>query len=144
MSEVENVDKVFSGSIPQLYDTHLVPLIFEPYANDLAARVAALAPAAVLEIAAGTGVVTRAVAPVLGRDCRYTVTDLNQPMLDHAAARQPADDRITWRQADALALPFDDGRIGCPLPGAAASIGTAWPPWASASYLAVPPLTTLP
>jgi ubiquinone/menaquinone biosynthesis C-methylase UbiE len=79
MSEVENVDKVFSGSIPQLYDTHLVPLIFEPYANDLAARVAALAPASVLEIAAGTGVVTRAVAPVLGRDCRYTVTDLNQP-----------------------------------------------------------------
>ena len=101
-------DKLFAGSIPELYDNYLVPLIFEAYASDLADRAAALAPKAVLETAAGTGVVTRALAFRLASDARYTVTDLNQPMLDHAAIKQGEDSRITWRQADALDLPFDD------------------------------------
>lgn len=101
-------DKLFSGSIPENYDRYMVPLIFEPYAEDMAQRVAALSPHAVLEIAAGSGVVTRALAPRLAPDASYTVTDLNQPMIDYAASRQPHDTRITWRQADALALPFDN------------------------------------
>ena len=101
-------DKVFAGSIPEFYDSYLVPLIFAGFAEDLARRVAAHSPAAVLETAAGTGVVTRALAAKLGPDARYMVTDLNQPMLDHAAARQGADARIAWQQADALGLPFDD------------------------------------
>jgi ubiquinone/menaquinone biosynthesis C-methylase UbiE len=101
-------DKVFAGSIPENYDRYMVPLIFEPYAADLARRAASLAPSAVLEIAAGTGVVTRALAPKLSADARYIVTDLNQPMLDYAASRQPPDGRITWRQADAMALPFEN------------------------------------
>ena len=61
-----------------------------------------------LETAAGSGVVTRALAPILSPDARYVVTDLNQPMLDYAAARQGRDDRISWRKADAQALPFED------------------------------------
>ena len=101
-------DKVFAGSIPENYDRYMVPLIFEPFAADLARRAASLSPAAVLEIAAGTGVVTRALAPKLSSSTRYVVTDLNQPMLDYAASRQGPDRRITWRQADALALPFDN------------------------------------
>jgi len=101
-------DKVFAGSIPELYDIYLVPLIFEVYANDLAERAATLAPKTVLETAAGSGVVTRALASRLASDARYMVTDLNQPMLDHAANQQGPDDRITWRQADALDLPFED------------------------------------
>ncbi len=101
-------DKVFAGSIPELYDTYLVPLIFEGFANDLAERVAALAPKTVLETAAGSGVVTRALACRLASGASYTVTDLNQPMLDHAANKQGPDNRITWRQADALDLHFDD------------------------------------
>ena len=101
-------DKLFAGSIPKFYDTLMVPLIFEAYAADMAKRVAALSPGAVLETAAGSGVVTRALAPKLGADARYVVTDLNQPMLDYAASRQGADSRIEWRQADALHLPFDD------------------------------------
>ncbi|MCP4616476.1 MAG: methyltransferase domain-containing protein [Bradyrhizobium sp.] len=101
-------DKVFSGSIPENYDRHMVPLIFAPYAADLAERAASLSPGAVLEIAAGTGVVTRALAPRLSPAARYVVTDLNQPMLDYAAARQGPDSRITWRQADAMALPFEN------------------------------------
>jgi ubiquinone/menaquinone biosynthesis C-methylase UbiE len=104
-----DVDKTFAGSIPELYDDYLVPLIFESYASDLAAKVASLSPDAVLETAAGSGVVTRAVARRLGDAARYVVTDLNQPMLDVAAERQGPDPRITWQQADALALPFDDG-----------------------------------
>ena len=101
-------DKDFIGSIPEVYDTYLVPLIFETYAQDLAKRVAALDPTSVLETAAGSGVVTRALVPALSDEAQYTVTDLNQPMLDHAASKQATDSRITWHQADAMALPFDD------------------------------------
>lgn len=101
-------DKVFAGSIPEFYDTYMVPLIFEAYANDLAQRAAAPAPASVLETAAGSGVVTRALASRIPEDSRYVVTDLNQAMLDHATARQGSNERIIWRQADALDLPFDD------------------------------------
>lgn len=101
-------DKLFAGSIPELYDTYLVPLIFEAYADDLAQRAAALTPNIVLETAAGSGVVTRALAPRLDSGARYTVTDLNQSMLDHAEGRQGPDNRILWRPADALDLPFDD------------------------------------
>jgi ubiquinone/menaquinone biosynthesis C-methylase UbiE len=105
---VTDVDKTFAGSIPEIYDDYLVPLIFETYASDLAARVSSLSPDAVLETAAGSGVATRAVAPHLGDAARYVVTDLNQPMLDVAAERQGRDERITWQQADALELPFED------------------------------------
>ena len=101
-------DKMFAGSIPENYDRHMVPLIFEPYAADLARRAASLSPSAVLETCAGTGVVTRALAPKLPPGASYIVTDLNQPMLDYAASRQAPDSRIKWRQADALALPFED------------------------------------
>jgi ubiquinone/menaquinone biosynthesis C-methylase UbiE len=101
-------DNVFAGSIPEIYDSNMVPLIFAGFAEDIARRIAALAPTAILEVAAGSGAVTRALAPKLAPNTRYVVTDLNQPMLDHAAKRQGADARITWRQADALALPFDE------------------------------------
>jgi ubiquinone/menaquinone biosynthesis C-methylase UbiE len=101
-------DKVFAGSIPEDYDRYMVPLIFEPYAADIARRAASLSPNAVLETAAGSGVVTRALAPRLPGDASYVVTDLNQPMVDYAASRQPPDARIKWRQADALALPFEN------------------------------------
>jgi ubiquinone/menaquinone biosynthesis C-methylase UbiE len=105
---MSETDKVFAGSIPENYDRYMVPLIFESFAQDIAQRVAALSPSAVLETAAGSGVVTRALAPKLSSDARYVVTDLNQSMLDYAAARQAADNRISWRKADGLALPFED------------------------------------
>jgi len=101
-------DKLFAGSIPEIYEQFLVPLIFEPYAHDLAERLAVAAPRDVLETAAGTGVVTRALASRLPANVRIVATDLNQPMLDHAKARQSGDRHIEWRQADAQALPFAD------------------------------------
>jgi ubiquinone/menaquinone biosynthesis C-methylase UbiE len=104
-------DKVFAGSIPKFYDDYLVPLIFLGFAENLAQKVASFSPAAVLETAAGTGVVTRALAPKLASGAQSVVTDLNQPMLDHAAHMQGEDRRIIWQQADALALPFPDAQF---------------------------------
>jgi SAM-dependent methyltransferase len=100
-------DKLFGGNIPALYETFLVPLIFEPYAMDLARRLAGIPVDRVLEVAAGTGVVTRQLAATLPPKAAIVATDLNQPMLDTAAAtgtRRP----VEWRQADAMQLPFGD------------------------------------
>ena len=103
---MSEVDKVFIGSIPENYDRYLVPLIFQEFADDLANRAASLSPKTLLETAAGSGVVTRALIAKLPPNARYTVTDLNQPMLDYAATRLPNDKRIIWRKADAQELPF--------------------------------------
>ncbi len=101
-------DKNFGGSIAKFYDEFIVPLIFEPYAEDLARRLAARRLARVLKIAAGTGVVTRRLASLLPDDVSIVATDLNQPMLDLAAEVGTAR-RVEWRQADAMQLPFEDG-----------------------------------
>lgn len=102
-----SVDRAFAGSIPQLYEGYLVPLIFEPYAADLAARVSLRQPSRVLEIAAGTGVVTRHLADALPASTSIVATDLNQPMLDQASAMGTSRP-VEWRQADAMRLPYPD------------------------------------
>ncbi len=101
-------DKNFGGSIAKFYDEYIVPLIFEPYAEDLARRLATRRLARVLEIAAGTGVATRRLASLLPEDVSIVATDLNQPMLDLASEVGTAR-RVEWRQADAMQLPFEDG-----------------------------------
>ena len=101
-------DRVFAGSIPEFYERYLVPLIFEPYALDLAQRLEKGGAECVLEIAAGTGVVTRALAARLGPNARITATDLSEPMLNHAKTKLSRDARVCWQQADAQALPFED------------------------------------
>jgi ubiquinone/menaquinone biosynthesis C-methylase UbiE len=106
---MSGTDAIFAGSIPALYDRCLGPLLFVPYARDLAARAAALRPGRVLETAAGTGIVTEALAGALP-EAEITATDLNQAMLDIAAARGlPAP--VDFQPADAQALPFPDGRF---------------------------------
>lgn len=98
-------DKLFSGSIPKLYEKYLVPMIFAPYATNLVNRLASRSVGRVLEIAAGTGVVTRDLASVLPESVSIVATDLNKPMLDLASeigTRRP----VEWRQADAMQLPF--------------------------------------
>ena len=105
---MEAVDKVFAGSIPEIYERFLVPLLFDAYALDLAHRLAKNDPSDVLETAAGTGVLTRAIASRVAANARIVATDLNQSMLDHAKTRFSQKDRVEWRQADALALPFPD------------------------------------
>jgi len=100
-------DKVFAGSVPKVYDTYLVPLIFQPYANELANRLRARPLQRVLEIAAGTGVVTRALAEKLQPQVSIVATDLNQAMIGQAmeiGTTRP----VEWRQADAMNLLFPD------------------------------------
>jgi ubiquinone/menaquinone biosynthesis C-methylase UbiE len=99
------IDSAFSGSIPAIYDRWLVPLLFEPWADDLAARAAALNPSDVLETAAGTGVVTERLARLLP-NAHITATDLNPAMIERAVERAP---RVATRAADAQSLPFGDG-----------------------------------
>jgi ubiquinone/menaquinone biosynthesis C-methylase UbiE len=101
-------DRMFAGSIPEIYDRYLVPLLFESYARDLAERAAQVRPQRVLETAAGTGALTRALTLCLPAHVHIVATDLNQPMLDYAAQRSLGDGRITRQQANALALPFED------------------------------------
>ena len=101
-------DKIFTGSISTLYEKYLVPLIFEPYAADLVNRLVSRTPARVLELAAGTGVVTRSLASVLPESVCIVATDLNQSMLDLASSIGTGRP-VEWRQADAMQLPFPDG-----------------------------------
>jgi len=104
---VTKVDTGFSGSIPSLYDKYLGPLIFEPYAEDLATRLSALDPNAYWRRppvpASSRGALDRSLSPRAG----IVATDLNQPMLDHAAERISSS-RVGWQKADAQALPFPD------------------------------------
>ena len=100
-------DKLFAGSIPEIYNTYLVTLIFEAYADNLADRLAEGSLSNVLELAAGSGVVTRAMARRLPVSVSIMATDCNQPMLDHAASLG-TELLVEWRRADAMDLPFED------------------------------------
>lgn len=101
-------DTAFTGSVPEIYETCLVPALFAPYGRDLAARAGLTGPSDVLEIAAGTGAVTRLLAAALPPGSRLVATDLNQAMLDVAAARLD-NEAVTFQAADAQALPFANG-----------------------------------
>jgi SAM-dependent methyltransferase len=104
----QQTDRIFHSSMAEVYNSHLVPLIFEPYAEDLAERLAGKPYGRVLEVAAGTGVVTRRLAAVLPQSASIVATDLNQGMLDVASEEGTAR-TVEWRLADALQLPFPDG-----------------------------------
>jgi SAM-dependent methyltransferase len=101
-----SIDVRFSGSVPANYEQYMVPLLFRPYAEQLAQRAQQWQPKRILETAAGTGVVTRELARALP-DAEIVATDFNQAMLDVAATRVQSPN-VSFRQADALDLPFDD------------------------------------
>jgi SAM-dependent methyltransferase len=98
----------FSGSIPEFYDRQLGPVLFEPYAADLAARLPRRRGLRVLELACGSGILTRRLRETLDESDRLVATDLNAAMVEYARRAVPAPG-IEWRQADAQALPFEDG-----------------------------------
>ena len=100
------IDTQFAGAIPRLYDRFLGPLLFEPYAREISTRAASLEPAWVLEIAAGTGILTGMLAEKLP-DAHLVATDLNPAMLDVARTKIHSA-RVTFAQADALDLPFEE------------------------------------
>ena len=103
---MSSTDTTFAGSIPAIYDAYMVPLIFRPYAEEMARRAVAFSPRHILETAAGTGVLTQRLHEALP-EAEIRATDLNQPMLDQAAQRVIAEN-VHFEQADALALPFED------------------------------------
>ena len=98
----------FIGSIPRHYDEDLGPHLFLQYADDLVTRTVRHRPRAVLELAAGTGFVSRKLRDGLRDDCDLTVTDLNEPMLDVARAKFDDDEHVTFEIVDATTIPFDD------------------------------------
>ena len=98
----------FVGNVPGFYDRCLVPNIFEDYAAEMANRVADLSPHRVLELAAGTGVVTQQLASKLSEACTIVATDLNEPMLDLARSRIEGAENVHFETADAMALPFEE------------------------------------
>ncbi len=106
---MHEADATFSGSIPELYDRHLGPFLFAPYAREVAARVLRVEPTSVLEIAAGTGVVTRELARALP-ETTIVATDLNAAMIDRARS-VGAGPNVTFATADAMTLPFEDRRF---------------------------------
>ncbi len=91
----------FVGSIPENYDNGLGPYIFVGYADDLSRRTAALEPRAVLELAAGTGIVTRKLRDALPADCELVASDLNPPMLEVARSKFGADESVRFETIDA-------------------------------------------
>lgn len=109
---MSNPDAQYTGSIPANYDRVLGPMLFQPFADNMAPRVAALSPQAVLETAAGTGIVTLRLAECLPASTRIVGTDLNQVMIDFAAAK-PTPRPITWQACDATQLPFADAEFDC-------------------------------
>jgi ubiquinone/menaquinone biosynthesis C-methylase UbiE len=104
---MSDMNRSFAGSMPEFYDRILVPVMFEPFARDLVERLRGVNSGHVLEIAAGTGVVTRALARSLPAAVAITATDLNPAMLDRAKSHAGME-RVRWQEADALALPFGD------------------------------------
>ncbi|MBI1729084.1 class I SAM-dependent methyltransferase [Candidatus Acetothermia bacterium] len=98
----------FAGSIPENYDKYLGPMIFEPYAKDLAQRAAKVSGSSVLEIAAGTGVATRSLRDALPPATKIVATDLNEPMLEIAKSKFKPTEKIEFKPADAMSLPFPD------------------------------------
>jgi ubiquinone/menaquinone biosynthesis C-methylase UbiE len=105
---MNNKDAQFAGSIPAAYDRYLGPIFFQAYGEDLADRLRVDANGSVLELACGTGIVTRILRDRLPASVRLTATDLNEPMIQHAKAKFSAGESIDWKQADATILPFDD------------------------------------
>ena len=101
----------FTGSIPEYYDNCLGPAWFDSFAQDLAQRLPKKPPGDVLELACGTGMLTRSVRSRLDPGCRLVATDISKAMLDYARAKLPGAN-VDWREADAAKLPFADGEFG--------------------------------
>lgn len=101
----------FVGVVPKYYDKYLVPLHFDSYAEDVVTRLNVPHGGQVLELAAGTGVVTRKLRDRLDTSIHIVATDLNEPMLEQAQAKFKSDENIAFQQADAMSLPFEDNQF---------------------------------
>jgi len=108
---VKEENTKFSGSIPAAYDRYLGPILFQPYAEDLAARLSLKKISSILELACGTGILTRVLRTHLPSKVKLIATDLNEPMFRQAAAKFGKSEWVRWLEADACDLPFDDRKF---------------------------------
>jgi ubiquinone/menaquinone biosynthesis C-methylase UbiE len=106
-----DINVVFEGSIPENYDRYLGPILFEPFADDMAARLKEAQPESVLELACGSGILTRRLRNALPNR-RLVATDLNPGMIAYARPKFSPGGNIEWLEADAAALPFSDSSFG--------------------------------
>ena len=106
---MSDLNTAFVGSIPENYDRYLGPALFEPYASDMVQRLKVPEGASVLELACGTGIVTRRLRDRFPPSVKLIATDLNEAMIGYAARKFRPEEAIEWKQADATALPFTDG-----------------------------------
>ncbi|MGB9476352.1 MAG: methyltransferase domain-containing protein [Candidatus Udaeobacter sp.] len=102
-----DINVLFEGAIPENYDRYLGPILFEPFADDIAARLRETQPASLLEIACGSGILTRRLRDTFA-NTQLVATDLNPGMISHAQRKFRTTEKIEWREADAAALPFSD------------------------------------
>ena len=102
----ETIQLKFNGSIPQNYDDYLGPMFFEPYAQEVGKLIDASSVGSALEIACGTGRLTKHLRRALASDARLVASDLSTDMLS-VAKKKLADDNIEWMIADAQGLPFE-------------------------------------
>jgi ubiquinone/menaquinone biosynthesis C-methylase UbiE len=102
-----DVTSAFIGKIPENYDRYLASLLFEPYADDLVTRVPMHDGVRILEVACGTGIVTRRLVDKLAGRGTIVATDLNEAMFAHARKGLPGRGDATWRHADGTSLPFE-------------------------------------
>ncbi len=103
----------FVGSIPEAYHHGLGPILFAHWAEEMAERATAGDPTDVLELAAGTGMVSQRLAERLAGSARLAVTDLNPPMLELARGALGDDPRVRFSEVDATALPYSDSSFDC-------------------------------
>src|SRR6516225_7358615 len=101
-------DTSLEGAVPENYDRYLGPLLFEPFAEDLAKRIAGKNFKNVLELACGTGRLTRHLRKVLPPNAKLLATDLHADMIRTASDQMP-NENIAWQTADAQRLSFGNG-----------------------------------
>lgn len=119
----------FGGRVPETYDRLMGPIFFQPYAAETARRLAWLRRGELLETAAGTGILTVALAATLPPEVATIATDLAPPMLAEAASKLPRG-RVTLQPADAQALPFEDRRFDAVV----SQFGMMFPPDKAAAF----------
>lgn len=101
--------KTYGGSAPEAYQRHFVPAIGQPLAADLVQAAGIREGQRVLDVACGTGVVTRLAAERVGPGGRVAGTDINPAMLDVARAVSSASEPpIAWYETAAEAMPLPD------------------------------------
>src|SRR5215210_7135224 len=96
----------FVGSVPENYERYLGPMFFEPYGDDLVARLPIKEGMSVLETACGTGLVTQRLRAALPENAQLVATDLNEAMLAFAQTKVGRDAKLEWKVADLMELPF--------------------------------------